>query len=248
MSDICHLDLSLENLLLTKNRLLKICDFGLARDCKKNERFPASNDKPGKLLYMAPEIFEHKPFYGHKADIWSLGVTLFLMITGSPPWEHGPMEVDARFRYIYSGKISVVLTHWGFNLDPHLIDLFTRILCPQERRITLDEIFTHPWVIEPPQPPLSNVPIPSITQSQSSTSTTVSGSHQHKESEKTDNKYETHPSGGGRYEGETEQEYSNRVKKGKDQKQTTNKNSNQVKKVDDQVKKVDDGMMRDTSK
>jgi len=105
------------------------------------------------------------------------------------------------------------------------------------------KIFTHPWVIEPPQPPLSNVPIPSITQSQSSTSTTVSGSHPHKESEKshTDKKVETHPSGGGRYEGETEQEYSNRIKKLKDQKQTTNKNSNQV-------KKVDDGMMRDTSK
>jgi len=103
------------------------------------------------------------------------------MITGSPPWEHGPMEVDARFRYIYSGKINVVLTHWGFNLDPNLIDLLSRILCPQEKRITLDEIFTHAWVVGDPIPSPSSVP---SIQSSSSTSTSVGSNTLH------ENKYE----------------------------------------------------------
>jgi len=159
---------------------------------------------------MAPEIFERKPFYGHKADIWSLGVTLFLMITGSPPWEHGPMEIDARFRYIYSGKINVVLEHWGFNLDKNLINLLSRILCPQDKRITLDEIFTHPWVAEAPMPPLSSIPSTALLQS----STNMQSGSTH------DQKYETSSSSSSnRQEGETEQQYSDRIKKIKQQQQ-----------------------------
>ena len=43
--------------------------------------------RPGKLIYMAPEIYAGLPFDGQRADMFSLGVSLFLMLTGVPPWQ-----------------------------------------------------------------------------------------------------------------------------------------------------------------
>jgi len=87
LSGIAHLDLSLENVLMMDNDTLKICDFGLARFCRSNTMYQKDKYRVGKLLYMAPEIFNRNEFQGFQCDVWSLGVMLFLMLTSIPPWD-----------------------------------------------------------------------------------------------------------------------------------------------------------------
>jgi len=82
--NVCHRDLSLENLLMDDQQVLKICDFGVAIECVKGSML--SNNDParraGKLRYMAPEVFASQPYDPRKADVWSCGVIFFVMLVG----------------------------------------------------------------------------------------------------------------------------------------------------------------------
>lgn len=82
---ICHRDIKLENILFDKNRTnkcVKLFEFGTAT------KF--SNEKPltettGTAYCIAPEILSGS--YGNKVDEWSLGVLMYIMLTGVPPFE-----------------------------------------------------------------------------------------------------------------------------------------------------------------
>ena len=83
--DIAHRDIKPENFLFNEKWQVKICDFNLA--CR-NEMFKDKNY--GTFAFMAPEIealFMTKQYDGKIADIFALGVTLFLMVTGKIPFE-----------------------------------------------------------------------------------------------------------------------------------------------------------------
>src|SRR5207244_2404946 len=71
---VCHLDLSLENVLITKSGALKVCDLGVARSAL-SEFISTQNGqfRPGKLMYMSPECSSLDQFDGRKADVYSLG-------------------------------------------------------------------------------------------------------------------------------------------------------------------------------
>ena len=109
-----HLDLSLENLLMTDEDELKICDYGVTRQLHYNseqqqppqpELYRASTtNKPGKMGYMAPEIFSAKDFSGPLADVWSMGIVLFISLFGVPPYQI-PAASDQRFALIFSGQV-----------------------------------------------------------------------------------------------------------------------------------------------
>ncbi|DAZ97858.1 TPA: hypothetical protein N0F65_003285 [Lagenidium giganteum] len=75
---IAHRDLSLENVLVRQN-VVKLCDFGLSvRTSTK------CSDIVGKAYYMAPEVAAGRSYDPAAADLWSLGIMLFIMLTGSP--------------------------------------------------------------------------------------------------------------------------------------------------------------------
>ncbi|GMH10040.1 hypothetical protein Nepgr_011881 [Nepenthes gracilis] len=82
---IMHRDLKPENILLDADGHVILTDFGLAKQFQENER---SNSMCGTVEYMAPEIFIGK---GHDkaADWWSVGVLIFEMVTGKPPFVGG---------------------------------------------------------------------------------------------------------------------------------------------------------------
>lgn len=84
---VCHLDLSLENILINSSNNIKIIDFGLSKqlpvDCDGfHKEFDAGSILPCKRCYISPEIFSIKSFDGIKADIWSCGVILYMLLTG----------------------------------------------------------------------------------------------------------------------------------------------------------------------
>lgn len=146
---VCHLDLSLENLLIDQEGYLKVCDFGLARTFTPGKPFPASQEcKPGKLNYMAPEILAGKEFEGPKADLFSAGVILFTMLTGHPPFQAASAD-DERYKMIATGQIGslLMLLRMTDRVNVAARDLLTRLLHPDPaKRLTAEKIAAHPWV------------------------------------------------------------------------------------------------------
>lgn len=92
--NIAHRDLKLENVLLTASGASKLCDFGLAHDYGEGARAPLY-DVCGSKSYVAPEVLLEKGYDGCVADVWSLGVCLFAMLTGFFPF------VEAAARNFY---------------------------------------------------------------------------------------------------------------------------------------------------
>jgi len=83
---ICHRDLKLENTLLDGNPAprLKICDFGYSKSSLLHSK-PKST--VGTPAYIAPEVLSRREYDGKLADVWSCGVTLYVMLVGAYPFE-----------------------------------------------------------------------------------------------------------------------------------------------------------------
>jgi len=85
---IVHRDIKPENILIDKNGKVKIADFGLARlldSAADAYTLTAVDQRMGTPLYMAPEQVEHPHSVDHRADIYSLGVVFYEMLTGELP-------------------------------------------------------------------------------------------------------------------------------------------------------------------
>ncbi|XP_072547011.1 testis-specific serine/threonine-protein kinase 6-like, partial [Salminus brasiliensis] len=81
--DIVHRDLKCENVLLTAENQVKLTDFGFGRFSRG---FPQlSETYCCTRRYAAPEVLMRKPYDPKKSDVWSLGVILYAMVTGSMP-------------------------------------------------------------------------------------------------------------------------------------------------------------------
>jgi len=169
---LVHLDLSLENILLTKQKVLKICDFGLARE----GRIFKLPHPVGKLPYMAPEVFAKKEFDGQKADVWSLGVILWCLVTSLALYEM-PTDTDARFQRLRSGKKGIKELLKAFQVDgipESVIDLLSGMLnVNPNQRLSIKAVLDHPWLNPTPEsnPLSSSISSPS----KSLTSTTDNG-------------------------------------------------------------------------
>lgn len=85
---VVHRDIKPENILLDRNGTVKIADFGLAKIVgleAKDLTITSARDVIGTPLYMAPEQVEHPQEVDHRADIYSLGVVFYQMLTGELP-------------------------------------------------------------------------------------------------------------------------------------------------------------------
>jgi len=80
---IAHRDLKLDNILIDSSGKIKLIDFGFAINCKENERLTSIC---GTSHYMDPDLACRKPYIGPAADVWAMGVTLFLLLTGDYPF------------------------------------------------------------------------------------------------------------------------------------------------------------------
>lgn len=158
---VAHLDLSLENVLLNGKDNVKICDFGVARavtPAMEKLLGPAESKvdangkqiRPGKDAYMAPEVFNNAiPADARTCDIWSMGVCMFIMLTGGMPWDQ-PSCRDPRYKYLLKKGMNVMITEWEKEGDinkisKEAIDLLNNMLCPADRRFNIEQVLAHPW-------------------------------------------------------------------------------------------------------
>lgn len=80
---IIHRDMKPQNILIGTGRRVKLCDFGFARAMSSNTMVLTSIK--GTPLYMAPELVQEQP-YNYTVDLWSLGVILYELYVGQPPF------------------------------------------------------------------------------------------------------------------------------------------------------------------
>lgn len=80
---IIHRDMKPQNILIGAHDQIKLCDFGFARALQHDHS--VLHSIKGTPLYMAPELVQEKP-YNYTVDLWSLGVILFELATGKPPF------------------------------------------------------------------------------------------------------------------------------------------------------------------
>lgn len=86
---IIHRDLKAANVLITMSGQVRLCDFGVAAPTNRTKR----NTVVGTPYWMAPEVITEGQSYTNKADIWSLGITFYELVTGNPPYaEHEAMR------------------------------------------------------------------------------------------------------------------------------------------------------------
>ena len=140
---IIHRDLKVENLLLDESDNIKIIDFGLSNFLHNPENLTINmaQTQCGSPAYAAPELLGHKN-YGKEVDVWSIGVNMFAMLSGSLPYTVEPYDITALHAKILDGRINHIPAH----ITSCCKDLLMRFLTPDpSKRITLPEAINHHW-------------------------------------------------------------------------------------------------------
>lgn len=148
---VCHRDMSLENMLVTRDGNCKIIDLGMSLRCPVSEDGTFLPIPPqgacGKRNYISPESLANTdPFIGPLVDIWALGVILFILLTGVPPVETSS-QLDPRYRLICSGGLRQMLLQWNIHISEEAMDMLQKILQgnPSDR-MTIADMKAHPWM------------------------------------------------------------------------------------------------------
>ena len=134
--NIAHRDIKIDNMLLDKERNLKLVDFGLSTKYSDDELL---NQPCGTVVYAAPEVLDGKDYHGMLADVWSSGIVLYGMISGFLPFCDNNDEINKK--NVLQGKIDIpdffpILVK---DLLKHMLDINPMT------RYTLQEIRDHPW-------------------------------------------------------------------------------------------------------
>lgn len=142
--NVVHRDLSLENVLVTADNEVKICDFGLATICAAGVNI-TDGRAVGKVKYMCPEVYYGEEYDARLADVWSVAVIFFLMLTNVFPYER-PSAEDPRLVMICHGQINQLLAHWQRPaLDEEMLQLFSHMFCPPQERWSAMQILQLPF-------------------------------------------------------------------------------------------------------
>ncbi|KAI3964683.1 hypothetical protein MKW92_049833 [Papaver armeniacum] len=145
---VFHRDLKLENLLLDANGDLKVSDFGLSALPQQLREDGLLHTMCGTPNYVAPEVLNGKGYNGAKADLWSCGVILFVLMAGYFPFD------DSNLMELYKKicKAEYLIPSW---LSSGSKKVIKRILDPDpSTRITFAELLQNEWFKKGYMPPV----------------------------------------------------------------------------------------------
>lgn len=161
LAGVAHRDLKLENVLLNEQGVIKVIDFGLSHVYPRAadgsvDRTTRLHDVCGSKSYAAPEVLANTAdgYDGYAADMWSLGVSIFAMLSGFFPLDEAtvndwrfPKLIDAQRR----GHSTVSSVYQWYKRPVHLsaevrhmIDGLLTI--DPRRRMTMEQLRQHPWI------------------------------------------------------------------------------------------------------
>ena len=142
--NIVHRDLKPENILLEANKnfdQIKIIDFGtsLTYDPKRPLR-----EKLGTPYYIAPEVL--KKSYNEKCDLWSAGVLVYIILTGTPPF-NGNSDAEI-MKKVAAGKYSLDIPELS-NASEKAKDFISKLLTVDPaKRISAEQALQHPFIVD----------------------------------------------------------------------------------------------------
>ncbi|XP_024378756.1 serine/threonine-protein kinase TIO isoform X1 [Physcomitrium patens] len=136
---IIHRDMKPQNILIGAGGIVKLCDFGFARAMSCNTMVLRSIK--GTPLYMAPELVREQP-YNHTADLWSLGVILYELYVGQPPFYTN--SVYTLIRHIVKDPVK-----YPDSISPNFKSFLKGLLNKvSQNRLTWPGLLEHPFVRE----------------------------------------------------------------------------------------------------
>jgi len=172
---VAHRDLKLENVLLTEvgGGQIKIIDFGLSHVYPKTATGAVDRSTPlvdicGSPSYCAPEVRAGVGYDGFQADVWSLGVCFFAMLSGFFPLEESS-DQDPRFNALLAAQRqgrTTTQTVYGWygqsyaHLSPAAVELLDGMLTMNPaQRLRLPDVLGHRWLdAPPPEAPVEEEP------------------------------------------------------------------------------------------
>ena len=135
--NIIHRDIKLDNVLIDLNNNIKLCDFGVGKMVHEGEIL---TDQCGTPAYIAPEILENKGYEGPPVDLWSSGVVLYAMLSGTVPFKAN--NINDLQNMIMTGNFKEIN-----DISKESNDLLHKLLqVNPKKRITIDEALNHPWL------------------------------------------------------------------------------------------------------
>lgn len=140
---IVHRDLKPENLIYNKagdDAIIKIVDFGLAAEVTPKKLLNAVCGTPG---YVAPEVVLGA-WYGCEVDMWSLGVIIYIMLSGMEPF--GAETEEEMYIRILDGRYHKNTEFWR-SISANATNLVENLLLKDtKKRLTAAQALQHPWV------------------------------------------------------------------------------------------------------
>ena len=142
---IIHRDLKPDNIMLTEasdKGQIKIMDFGLSKILGKKEK---TVDGFGTLTFVSPEVLIRKP-YNKEIDIWSIGVILYLLLSGNLPFDDEEDDEQKIAKSIVFNEVEFPQKKFG-NRSKEVISLIKKCLTKEPKsRIKIDEIIKSEWI------------------------------------------------------------------------------------------------------
>ena len=143
---VCHRDIKPENIMYVnkKNSHVKIIDFGVSKyffSPENPKKEITLRTQAGSLYYISPEIMEGA--YDSRCDIWSVGVILYSLFSGVPPFFD--MDPNIVLRKVKNMEYDFKEAVWK-QISPQAIDLISKMLVRREDRLTADQVLEHEWM------------------------------------------------------------------------------------------------------